>query len=601
MPQFRAPAGPRARVPSMRGILGALAVVLVAAAPASAQEPDGVSVYPLPGTISASPTTQLSFRGVAPGSLGRIVVRGSRSGAHGGRIRAHSDGLGASWLPTHRFASDETVTVRTALNVRNAASGDFRFRIGRVPGRVSIPNLIRENTSGGAPHHFRPRPALAPPLVTVSPGRQPTAPGLIFLSAKQKKDQKQNGPMIVDNAGRLVWFRPLPGIDAATDFRVQTYQGKPVLTYWQGTSRQGIGTGRLVILDQTYKVIRTIRVANGFRPDLHEFIITPRGTALFVTYPVVAADLSEFGGSRRGRLVDSVIQEVDIATGLVVFEWHSYGKLSVRESFSKPVPSADVPWDYAHTNAVEVGPNGDLLMSARNTWTVYELDRETGVIHWRLGGKRSSFKLGAGAHFAWPHDARWRTAGALRRFDTPASPPVRKHSRALALRLDQSARTATLLSARQHPRGLLAATQGSVQELPGGNFLVGWGSQRYFTEFDAAGGVLWDARLSVGYETYRAYRMPWVGLPHTTPRAAVARLRGGGMNVYASWNGATEVASWEVLAGAAPTALAPVRAAAHAGFETRIPVAVSARYVAVRALDATGRVLGTSPARRVGG
>jgi hypothetical protein len=584
----------------MRGILGGLAVALVAAAPASAQQPDGVSVYPQPGTISASPTTQLSFRGVAPGGLGRIVVHGSRSGAHTGRIRAHSDGLGASWVPTHRFRSGETVTVSTALDVRNARAGNFRFRILRVPGRVQIPNRILENINAGATHHFRSRPDLDPPVVTVSPGRKPTAPGLIFLSAKQKKDQKQNGPMIVDNAGRLVWFRPLPGIDAATDFRVQTYRGQPVLTYWQGTSRQGIGTGRLVILDQTYKVIRTIRVANGFRPDLHEFEITPRGTALFVTYPIVAADLSEFGGARQGGLVDSVIQEVDIATGLVVFEWHSYGKISVRDSFTKPVPSANVPWDYAHTNSVALSPNGELLMSARNTWAVYEIDRETGAIHWRLGGKRSDFKIGDGAHFAWQHDARWRSDGALTLFDNAAFPPVRKHSRALALRVDQSQRTATLISARLHPRGLLAATQGNIQELPGGDSLVGWGSQRYFTEFSPAGAVLWDARLALGYETYRAYRMPWVGHPFTTPRAGVARLRDGGMNVYASWNGATEVASWEVLTGSAPNALAPVRTSAKTSFETRIPVGVTARYVAVRARDAAGAVLGTSPARRVG-
>jgi hypothetical protein len=584
----------------MRGILGGLAVALIAAAPASAQQPDGVSVYPQPGTISASPTTQLSFRDVAPTSLGQISVRGSRSGTHSGRIRAHSDGLGASWVPSKRFRSGETVTVRTALNVRNAHSGDFRLRIMRAPGRVQLPNLILENINAGATHHFRSRPDLDPPLVTVSPARKPTAPGLVFLSAKQKKDQKQNGPMIVDNAGRLVWFRPLPGIDAATDFRVQTYRGQPVLTYWQGTSRQGIGTGRLVILDQTYKAIRTIRIANGFRPDLHEFIITPRGTALLITYPIVAADLTEFGGSRQGRLVDSVIQEVDIATGLVLFEWHSYGKISVRESFSRPAPSPNVPWDYAHTNAVEEGPDGDLLMSARNTWGVYEIDRETGTINWRLGGKRSDFKVGAGAHFAWQHDARWRSDGALTLFDNSAFPPVRKHSRALALKLDETAHTATLLSASKHPRGLLAATQGSVQELPGGDSFVGWGSQRYVTEFSPAGAVLWDARLSVGYETYRAYRMPWVGRPFTTPRVDVARLRGGGMNVYASWNGATEVASWEVLAGSAPAALAPVRTAARASFETRIPVGATARYVAVRARDAAGAVLGTSPARRVG-
>jgi hypothetical protein len=581
----------------MRGILGGLVVALVAAAPAGAQT---VSVYPSPGTITASPTTQLSFRGVTAAQLGPIVVRGARTGTHDGRIRAHPDGQGVSWLPTHRFSSGETVTVSTGLDIAGATNGDFRLHILRVPRRLEIPNLILENINAGATSHFRSRPDLRPPLVTVDPHRQPTAPGLVFLSAKSKKDQKQNGPMIVDNAGKLIWFRPFAGIGAATDFRAQTYQGKPVLTYWEGTSRVGIGTGQLVILDQTYKPIRRIRLANGFRPDLHEFIITPQGTALFITYPLVASDLRRVHGAKRGRLVDSVVQEVDIATGLVLFEWHSLGKIALAESFSRPVPSPRVPFDYAHANAVGLDTDGNFILSARNTWTIYKINRATGAIMWRLGGKHSSFELSPGAHFAWQHDARRRADGAITLFDNSAFPPVRKHSRALALRVDESAKTATLITARLHPRGLLAATQGNQQALPNGDTLVGWGSQRYFTEFAPDGRVLWDARLSLGYETYRAYRVPWVGRPFTTPRAAVARLHGGGMNVYASWNGATEVASWQVLGGASRTALGVIDGAPHAGFETRIPVAGTTRYVAVRALDAGGGVLGTSPPVRVG-
>jgi hypothetical protein len=586
------PPGPGLPYPHMRGIIAGFVLALVAAAPAGAQT---VGVYPSSGTISASPTTQVSFRGVTAAQLGRIVVRGSRTGTHSGRVLAHSDGQGVSWLPSHRFSVGETVTVTTALTAART-----RFRILKPPGRITLPNRILENINAGATRHFRSRPDLTPPLVTVDHGRKPTAPGLVFLSAKSKKDQKQNGPMIVDNAGKLIWFRPLAGIGAATDFRAQTYQGKPVLTYWQGTSRQGIGTGQLVILDQTYKPIRRIRIANGFRPDLHEFIITPQGTALFITYPIVAADLRGVHGAKRGRVVDSVIQEVDIATGLVVFEWHSLGKIALAESFSRPAPSARVPFDYAHANSVDLDGDGTIILSARNTWTIYKIDRATGAIRWRLGGKHSSFKLGAGAHFAWQHDARRRADGALTVFDNSAFPPVRKHSRALALRVDEGARTATLISARTHPRGLLTATQGNQQTLPNGDALVGWGSQRYFTEFAPDGGVLWDARLSVGYETYRAYRMPWVGRPFTTPRAAAVRLRGGGMNVYASWNGATEVAAWQVLAGASPTGLIAIGSAPHAGFETRIPVTAGAPYVAVRALDAGGGVLGTSPPRRVG-
>lgn len=578
-------------------------ILLVSGTPAAetAQyqlQPGQVSAYPSPGVITASPTTQISFRGRPLSELGEISVSGSRSGRVSGRLRAHSDGRGASWIPSRRFKGGETVTVRTRLDVVGGRAGDWRFRIGRFPSVVRIQKLILENIDPGTTHRFRSRPDLQPPVVSVYPGRKPTAPGLVFLSPKSKKDLKQAGPMIINNSGQPVWFLPLPGIRAATDFRAQTYRGKPVLTYWQGTSRQGIGYGELVMRDQAYKVIARIRAPNGFRPDLHEFLITPQNTALLITYPAVRADLRPVGRSRNGLVIDSVIQEIDIATGLVLFEWHSIGKIAVRESFTKPQPSPNVPWDYVHTNGVSLDTDGDFLMSARSTWGGYKIDRETGRIIWRLGGKRSDFKLGPGVRFAWQHDIQRRADGAITVFDNSAFPPVRKRSRVLALKVDEASKRATLLSARTHPRGLLSATQGNVQNLPNGGQFVGWGSQAHQNEFGPNGELVWNSRLAIGYESYRAYRMPWVGRPDTTPRVAGVR-RGAAMDVYASWNGATEVASWEVLGGPTATNLTPVGSAARNGFETRISIARRTAFVAVRAKDAGGTVLSTSPAARV--
>ena len=297
-------------------------------------------------------------------------------------------------------------------------------------------------------------------------------------------------------------------------------------------------------------------------------------------------------------LVDSVIQEVDIDTGLVEFEWHSLGKIALTEPIA-PLANPRAPWDYVHANAVGLDTDGNFIVSARSTWTVYKIDRDTGRIIWRLGGKKSTFKFGPGAKFAWQHDARRRADGAITVFDNSAAPAVRKSSRAIALRLDEKAHTATLLRAVRHPRGYLAATQGDQQTLPGGGIMVGWGSQRSFTEFDKAGNVLWDARTATGYESYRAYRLPWVGHPFTRPRAAAADEPGAGTDVYASWNGATEVASWEILAGPTANSVVPVASGPRRGFETRITVPGVPRFVAARAKDAAGNVLSTSPAARV--
>ena len=425
----------------LRAVLATLLAATAVPATASAQYQEGpgpISAYPSPGTPSASPSTQISLRGARASRLGRIRVTGEKSGRHSGRLRAHSDGRGASFVLARELRQGERVTVRTGLPIRGARNGDFTFRTARMPKRVTIQNLILENIPAKKTRKFRSRPDLAPPFVTVTSSRPGIAPGYVFLSPKSKRDEKQAGPLIVDNSGQPIWFQAFAGVDAATDFRAQTYKGKPVLTYWRGTSRQGIGTGEMVMLDQSYRVIHRIRTANGFRPDLHEFKITPDDKALIVSYPIVRQNLRGVKGPKRGLVVNSVIQEIDIETGLVTFEWHSLGKIPLKETYSQPRPKT--PFDYAHTNSVNLDTDGDFLMSARNTWAGYKIDRETGKILWRLGGKRSTFKLPRAARFAWQHDIHRRADGAITVFDNSAFPPVRKFSRALAIRLDQGAR-----------------------------------------------------------------------------------------------------------------------------------------------------------------
>ena len=150
-----------------------------------------------------------------------------------------------------------------------------------------------------------------------------------------------------------------------------------------------------------------------------------------------------------------------------------------------------------------------------------------------------------------------------------------------------------------HPRKLLAATQGNQQTLPNGGAMVGWGSQRNLTEFSPAGNVVFSAALSLGFESYRAYRLPWVGLPRTRPKVAAADEPGAGTDVYTSWNGATEVASWEISSGSSAAALKPVATRARTGFETRVTVPGVPRFVQARARDAAGNVLATSAPTRV--
>jgi hypothetical protein len=446
---------------------------------------------------------------------------------------------------------------------------------------------------------YHSRPDLKPPLVRILTRAHGTAPGYLFIAPKMVVAQA--GPMIMDNRGEVVWFKPL-NTRGVTDFRVQHYRGKPVLTWWRGrVSNVGVGDGWYVIYDTSYRPVAEVRAGNGLVGDVHEFLITKSDTAVFTVYHRLPVDLSSVGGPKEGKIWDGIVQEVDIASGRVLFEWHSYPQVGIKESYAPP-PKAKAgakapPYDYFHLNSIAVEPNGNFLVSARNTHALYEIDRKTKKVLWRLGGKQSDFKQGAGTNFAWQHDARRQADGTITIFDNGAAPPVEKFSRVLVLRVDEAAKKATLVRSYHHPKKILAPFEGNAQFLPDGNVVVGWGAQPYLSEFSRSGAVLFDAYFGhhkppgKDADTYRAYRFAWHGHPAGRPVVVVA-----GDAAYASWNGATEVVRWQVLAGPSADSLKPVQTLAKNGFETPIRLTQSAAFYAVKALGRNGKTLGTSTA-----
>ena len=363
----------------------------------------------------------------------------------------------------------------------------------------------------------------------------------------------------------------------AMNFRAAVYKGEPVLTWWEGKAQRGLGVGTHVVVDASYREIARLPAGHGRQSDLHEFQLTRRNTALVTSYEV-----TDVGGR---RVIGGLVQELEIPSARVLFEWHSLDHVAPWESHQGVGPR----FDYFHLNSIDVDADGNLLLSARNTWAVYKIDRQTGRVIWRLGGKRSDFAMGRGASFAWQHDARSHEGGRiLTIFDNGAAPRVAPQSRAIALSLDTRAMRATLERAFLH--GLVARKTGSAQLLPNGDTLVGWGSEPYFTEYAPDGEIVFDARLPHGGQTYRALRFPWTATPSEPP----ALVSAGGL-LHASWNGATDVAAWALRAGARPEALDDVGAVPRRGFETVLSPPGDARYAAVVALDAEGAPLGRSP------
>jgi Arylsulfotransferase (ASST) len=553
-----------------------------------------VTLSPLPGSRDASPRTQISFLGVPAGALSAISVVGSRTGAHRGRLVAYSQGDGASFVPALPFAEGERVTVHATLRGGGSARGLVdRFAIANVDPIGSTPERIYPGVASEV-QGFHSRPDLHPPVLAVTASSPAVAPGEMFLAPYSGPGEA--GPMILDQSGGLVWFDPLPSGTSAANFRVQEYEGQPVLTWWRGdVSEHGFGLGNDVIDNSSYTTIARVSAGNGYRADLHDFELTPRGTALLTAYAPILCNLSAAGGPANGAVTDSVLQEVDVKTGLVRFEWTSLDHVGLGESYERASSSTTSwPFDFFHINSINLDPDGSLLVSARNTWAIYEVDPHSGQVLWRLGGRQSSFTAGAGARTAWQHDARLLPNGSLSIFDNGASPAVRDQSRGIVLSLDQQHRTATVVSQFIHGPSLLAESQGDMQALENGDWFFGWGQVPYFSEYSPEGELLFDAHFPAHEQSYRSFRFAWTGMPVHRPTFVLQPSPGP--TVFASWNGATLVATWNVLAGATPASLQSVAQAPRGGFETAIPLpaATVGPDVAVQALDGAGRVLGTS-------
>jgi hypothetical protein len=362
-------------------------------------------------------------------------------------------------------------------------------------------------------------PTSPPPVTILTSSPFVAQGGDFFISPFGDTSTYANGPEIVNSQGDVVWFQAVPAGEEASDFRVQTYDGQSVLTWWQGTGLGGLSSGTDYIYNDHFQQIAAVNAGNGLSADGHEFLITPWNTALILSYTTATANLTSIGGPADQTVINGVVQEIDIATGNVLFQWNSEDHVPFSQS-EQPLPaSASTPWDWFHINAVKLDTDGNLLIDARNTWTTYKVDRFNGGIVWQLGGKDSSFALqaapgqvldSAGEIFAWQHDPQALGNGVYTFFDNDsAGSPLLPYSRAVTVKLDPWTKVATLLASEDQPEGLSAPSQGNAQTTVNGNLVVGWGALPYFSEFSPSGKLIFNAELPAGVNTYRAYQFPW--------------------------------------------------------------------------------------------
>ena len=340
-------------------------------------------------------------------------------------------------------------------------------------------------------------------------------------------------------------------------------------------------------LDSTYSVVKTISDKAGNGMDLHEFFMTSDETALATTYVPVNHTFISSGNATTMTIWDCLMQDIDLETEEVIFEWSAAEHIDIGDSHIDHrvgIPGTEFrPSDWFHMNSIDKDRSGNYLISSCFAYSLYYIDGSTGEILWILGGKRNMFEDKSGGHatnFSGQHHARWtENYTEITLFDN-AIGTAGAEPRGLRLAIDPVAMTVEVVQEYLNPWKFTVPTQGSMQDLPNGNVLVGYGSISAYTEFTKDGRPVCETHFGPASnfgmftaQSYRVLKFPWTGYPSDSPSLGLVQEDAhGAWRAYVSWNGATEIGEWVLqeasAVDASEQAWTTVQTKMKEGFET---------------------------------
>lgn len=575
-----------------------------------------VYLSPRPGAKMVQAESMIALRFAEAVDAGtaadtRLHVRGSISGGHEGDLFVARDGRTVIFAPEKPFAAGETVNVRLNGGLLSTQGDelslqDYEFTITSHAEEISQPvpflpaqdrlgiigslaAVLNRNESKNA---YMTLPDSFPEITVTSPANG-TASGYVFISNfvidwSRRGSVAQSRPylLILDNEGEPVFYREMtPGVPTM-DFKKQP---NGLLTYaeWNGIH---------YAMDSSYSIVKTFEAKNGYpRNDIHDFQILPDDHVLINIYDMKRVDMTAYGGKADAVVTGLVIQEQD-PDGNVVFEWRSWDHFRFEESAAN-LTGAFV--DPVHGNSFELDHDGNLIISSRRMNEVTKINRETGEIIWRLGGKANEFTFVNDPDlFFSQHDARRMANGKITIFDNHDLVGS-TFARAVEYELDETGPNKTATLVWEHRSSAMSAALGNAQRLPNGNTMIGWGTlYPTLSEVKPNGDIAFELTFSAPDKpnlirnSYRAFRFDWQGQPVTDPLLIGIEESPGIASLYTSWNGATDVAAYQVYGGETAETLSLIKTVPKDGFETKITIADEAgEYCVFRVMpvDEEGR------------
>ena len=503
----------------------AASIFVYPASGVDAQSPGLEFLSPLPGSSWILPETNVILRPggiVDAGSItggAPLVISGSVSGSHEGRLRLSSDRRTLTFRPDFPFTPGEVVTCRLESGLTTDTRGaippsEFSFTIAG-PERESLRDfqIPAETDPGGPPaaggsaiarvrglQSAAVTESLPPDFPNIQAAVFGTpAPGRLFLSDLHFAASGPPVPsylMILENDGTPFFYRKLPGV--GLDFKMQP-DGR--LTYFD------VAAKGFYALNARYDVVDSFRCGNGYSTDGHDLILLPDGHAVLMSYDPQVVDLSALAGRSNAIVIGLIIQELDEGKD-VVFQWRSWDHFQITDVVSHSLTTAVV--DYVHGNSIDVDPDGNFLLSSRHMNEVTKISRTTGEVLWRLGGRNNQFTfINDAILFSHQHDVRRLPNGHITMFDN-GNFRQPQFSRAAEYAIDEMQKTATLVWQYRLNPDVFSVAFGSVQRFSNGNSLICWGAAKpTLMEVAPDGTIISALSLNPGVATYRAVRFEW--------------------------------------------------------------------------------------------
>lgn len=324
------------------------------------------------------------------------------------------------------------------------------------------------------------------------------APGEIFITNSKGTPYL----MILKNDGTPYFYRRLN--DHSLDFKLQA-NGK--YTRWINEGIRGYE-----VMDEHFQVLDTLKCQNGYDTDEHELQILPNDNALLIA--TEERSMSEIDPDRNPNsiVLGNHIQEID-NNGTVAFEWSCWEHFNLEDSYIENFDALIV--DYIHMNSIAVDFDGHILISSRHLSECTKINRQSGEIIWRLGGKNNQFTfVNDPDQISFQHDFRPVPGkpGFYTLYDN-GNLKNPKYSRALEIKLDTVAMTAEKVWEYRHSPDRYSRLMGNVQRLPNGNTLINWGDPALpkITEVNPDGTVVYEADFIPVMNNYRTFRFECSG------------------------------------------------------------------------------------------